>query len=98
MKVSIAIALPRRQEVIELDLPAGSTVADAVSAANVAQRYPEVEAAKWRTGIWSVERSGATVLREGDRVELYRELQADAKQMRRERVKVKRATRSRSGS
>ena len=85
MRVSVAIAWPERQEVIDLDLPEGSTVADAL--ARVQGVLPEARLAALRTGIWSRPCPPETRLREGDRVELYRPLIADAKAMRRARVR-----------
>jgi len=87
LRVSVVAALPDRQKVIELELPEGSTVADAIEAARIAERYPELAQAV--PGIWSKKRSRETKLRDGDRVELYRALVADAKQMRRARVRRK---------
>ena len=85
MRVSVAVAWPERQEVIEIDLPGGATVADAV--ALVQSMRPEAPLAALRTGIWSRPCPPQTRLREGDRVELYRPLVADAKEMRRARVR-----------
>jgi putative ubiquitin-RnfH superfamily antitoxin RatB of RatAB toxin-antitoxin module len=85
VRVSVAIAWPQRQEVLELELPQGSTVADAVARAEAL--LPGVALAGMATGIWSHACGGETRLREGDRVELYRPLVADAKQMRRARVR-----------
>ena len=96
MKVSVAVALARRQEVIELDLAEGSTVAEAIVAARVGERFPELVRERWKPGIWSKACPPETVLREGDRVELYRELTADAKQMRRARANVRTGPGSRS--
>ena len=87
LRVSIAAALPGRQEVIEVEVPDGSRVADAIAASGVLERFPELSGAA--TGIWSRPCDGDTPLREGDRVELYRPLVADAKQMRRARARVK---------
>jgi putative ubiquitin-RnfH superfamily antitoxin RatB of RatAB toxin-antitoxin module len=50
-----------------------------------------------RAGIWSRAAKLATVLRDGDRVELYRPLNADPKDMRRSRAAVRPSSRSRSG-
>ena len=97
MRVSVAVALPTRQEVVELDLEEGATVAGALAAARVAERYPEIALERCEVGIWSRACSRETVLREGDRVEIYRPLAADAKAMRRERAKLKPSRRSRSG-
>jgi len=88
LHVSVAAALPGRQEVMDLELPEGSTVADAISASRVLERYPELGAAQ--AGIWSRKCSVETRLRDGDRVELYRPLVADAKAMRRARARPKR--------
>lgn len=85
LRVSVAAALPDRQEVIELELPEGSRVADAIAASGVLERYPELRGAA--TGIWSRACAAEAVLREGDRVELYRELVTDPKQARRARAR-----------
>jgi uncharacterized protein len=91
LSVSVAVALPGRQEVIELRLDPGATVGDALAAANVRGLFPELngEAA---VGIWSRACRPDTQLRDGDRVELYRELKADAKAMRRARARIKPAS------
>ena len=87
LHVSVAAALPGGQEVFEVELPDGSRVADAIDASRVLERYPQLRGAQ--TGIWSRACAADTPLRDGDRVELYRPLVADAKQMRRARVRRK---------
>jgi uncharacterized protein len=88
LRVSVAAALPDRQEVIELEVPDGSTVGDAITAARLLESYPLLAGA--RAGIWSRPCTLETPLREGDRVELYRPLVANAKAMRRARARPKR--------
>jgi putative ubiquitin-RnfH superfamily antitoxin RatB of RatAB toxin-antitoxin module len=85
LRVSVAAALPGRQEVIEVDLPEGSRVADAIEASGILERFPELREAA--TGIWSKPCARDAILREGDRVELYRPLIADAKEARRSRAR-----------
>lgn len=97
MRVSVAVALPGRQEVIDLELPPGATVADAIAAARIAERFPGLDLSAMRLGIWSREAEARTRLRDADRVELYRALKADPKQQRRNRARARRASRSRSG-
>jgi len=97
MRVSVAVALPARQEVIEVEMPEGSDVAAALAAAGVATRFPELDLARCEVGIWSRPCARDQVLREGDRVEVYRPLAADAKAMRRERARLKPSKGSRSG-
>ena len=97
MRVAVAVALPGRQEVIEVEVAARATVADAIAAARLEARFPGVDFAAMRTGIWSRPADLHAVLRDGDRVELYRELKADPKDMRRSRAKARTSSRSRNG-
>ena len=97
IRVQVALALASRQEVIELEVPAGASAGDAIAAARLDPRFANLDIAALKVGIWSRVASLASVLREGDRVELYRELKADPKDMRRRRARLKPSTRSRSG-
>lgn len=98
MRVCVVLALAQRQEIVELELPDGATLADAVAASGFVARYPALGVARMPAGIWSRPRPPETPLRDGDRVELYRALQADAKAQRRARAGLRpSSTRSRSG-
>ena len=97
MRVTVALALPGAQEVFEVELPEGARVADAIEAAPLRSRFPDIDPASLDTGIWGARAGRDTVLREGDRVELYRPLEADPKEMRRARAKARTSPRSRNG-
>ena len=97
MRVSVAVALPGGQEVVDVEVAASATVADAIRAARLETRFPGVDFGAMRTGIWSRPAARDAALREGDRVELYRELKADPKDMRRRRAKARTSSRSRNG-
>jgi putative ubiquitin-RnfH superfamily antitoxin RatB of RatAB toxin-antitoxin module len=86
MKISVAVALRGRQEVIALDLEGEPSVAEAVAAARVPERFPEFDLASCRFALWGREVPAGRKLREGDRIELLRPLLADPKAARRERV------------
>lgn len=73
-------------EVVALRLPEGSTLADAVSASGLLQRHG-LDPAALRAGVWSRPFPADTVLRERDRVEIYRPLLVDPKEARRQRYK-----------
>lgn len=82
-RVQVVCAWPRRFECVELSLPEGATVADAIDASGLAL-----------DGITGYaihgERAGtATALHDGDRVELLRPLQVDPKEARRRRAAAK---------
>lgn len=97
IRVSVAVALPGRQEVFDLELPQGATVSDAIEAARLGDRLPELDLSGVAFGIWSRPCSAGTALREGDRVEVYRPLVADAKAERRKRARLNpSSTRSRN--
>ena len=97
IRVAVALAFCDRQEVVELQMPEGSTVADAITQARLGERFANLDVGKLQAGIWSRAASLASVLRDGDRVELYRALKADPKDARRLRARIKPSTRSRSG-
>ena len=97
IRVAVALAFPDRQDVIELQMREGATVAEAIARARLDERFASVDTSRLQAGIWSRAASLATVLRDGDRVELYRELKADPKEARRLRARLKPSPRSRSG-
>ena len=68
-----------------LTLPAGATVADALGASGLALRHPELVLDDLPIGVWGALCAPQTLLREADRVELYRGLTVDPKEARRRR-------------
>ena len=84
MRIEVVHALPHKQEAISLDLPPGSTVRDAVQASGLLQRLPQIESHS--VGVWGRQATAETRLRDRDRVEIYRPLIADPRQIRRERA------------
>lgn len=82
--VEVVYALPQKQERILLDLPPDSTVLDAVQASGLLQRLPQIELK--HVGVWGRPVSPETRLQDRDRVEIYRRLLADPKDVRRERA------------
>jgi uncharacterized protein len=94
MRVTVAVALEHAQEVIEVQLPAGASIADALAGAHVAKRWPGLETTS--VGIWGRLARLETRLSDGDRVEIYRPIRADAKAMRRARAGLRVPRRSRS--
>lgn len=96
MRVTVAFALRERQEVIEVELPEGATAAGALAASGLESRFPGVDFTVAPLGLWGRACGRETRLREGDRLEVYRQLEADAKAMRRARV-VRPSRRARSG-
>lgn len=87
MRVTVAYS-PAPREVLEwvLDLPEGATVREAVLASGWRAACPEA-AMPPDVGIWGRSCGPQQVLRDGDRVEIYRDLKVDPKVARRERFR-----------
>ncbi|MCY7317042.1 MAG: RnfH family protein [Rubrivivax sp.] len=77
---------PGHTDATAVQLPAGATVADALSASGLLQRYG-LDPGAVQVGIWSRLQTLQTTLRDRDRVEVYRPLQVDPKEARRQRYK-----------
>ena len=85
MKIVVAYAGPEGEAIVEVDLPAHATLADAVDRSGIVARLG-LRASALDYAIFSQRASLATPLREGDRVELLRPLRADPKDARRARA------------
>lgn len=88
MDIDIVVAYaPAARQVCELTLrlPAGATLAQALQASGLATRYPALDLAHAPVGIWGRKAAREQVLRNRDRVEIYRPLRVDPKVARRER-------------
>ena len=84
--IEVAYARPDRQELLTLRLPEGATLGQALEASGLLQKYPEIDLEKGKFGIFSRLSKPDTVLRARDRVEIYRPLLADPKEVRRQRA------------
>lgn len=89
--VEVVYATPAIQVLERVILHAGATVAQAIGASGLLARFPEIDLSRQALGIFGSRVSANAPLRDGDRVEIYRPLQADAKEMRRRRVRLARA-------
>ena len=69
-----------------LRVPAGTTIGQAIAISGVLQEAPEVDLSAMQVGIYARKKTLDTVLREHDRVEIYRPLIADPKKARRRKV------------
>jgi len=84
--VEVVYALPERQEIASLNLPAGSTAGQAIEASGLLAKFPEIDLSKNKLGIYAKLAKPDTALRDRDRVEIYRPLIADPKEVRKQRA------------
>ena len=86
LRIEVVYALPGMQHLVSLNLGVNATAREAVQRSGLSKKFPEIETDGCALGIYGVRITLDHVLRDGDRVEIYRPLQADPKQARRDRV------------
>lgn len=86
LSLEVVYALPKKQEIIAVKLPEGATARQAIEASGLLQRYPEIDLAKNKLGVFAKLTKPDSVLRDHDRVEIYRPLIADPKEVRKQRA------------
>lgn len=86
IQVEVAYASQNRQIVIVLELEGGVSVRDAIQEAGVLADFPEIDLATNKVGIFGKMVTLDTILHDADRVEIYRPLVCDPKELRRRRA------------
>lgn len=91
--VEVAYARPDVQVILPVEVAAGATVADALSQSRIGDRFPEIDLKTAKVGIFGKLTRMETILKPRDRVEIYRPLIADPKEVRRQRAAEGKPTR-----
>lgn len=87
INIEVSYALPQRCELVRLSLPVGATVAQAIEASGLVERYPDLDIdGRNKVGIFAKLTKLDVALRDLDRVEIYRPLIADPKAVRKKRA------------
>lgn len=84
--IEVVYALPQQQMLRQLSVPAGTTAGQAVALSGIGEGFPEINLAHNKLGIFGKLVKAEAVLRDRDRVEIYRPLLADPKEVRRQRA------------
>lgn len=84
--VEVAYARPDEQLILALEVAPGTTAREAVEQSGILERFPEIDLGKNKLGIFGRLVKADTELRPRDRVEIYRPLIADPKEIRRQRA------------
>lgn len=84
--VEVAYAKPEKQLILTLKVAPGTTAEQTIIASGILQKFPEIDLAANKVGIFGKMVKPDTELREKDRVEIYRPLIADPKEVRRQRA------------
>jgi putative ubiquitin-RnfH superfamily antitoxin RatB of RatAB toxin-antitoxin module len=96
--VEVAYALPDRQVILVVDVVPGATLEDAIRGSGILEQYPDIDLAVNKVGVFGKLGKLGDVLHAGDRVEIYRPLIADPKQVRRQRAAAGKVMKKGAGS
>ena len=83
ISVELVFAMPDKQVLRSVTLAEGSSVDDVIAMGNLLRDFPELALEDMQAGIWGRPVDRDHVVREGDRVELYRPLEMDPREARR---------------
>jgi putative ubiquitin-RnfH superfamily antitoxin RatB of RatAB toxin-antitoxin module len=86
LNVEVVYALPEKQYLRQVKLAQGSTVEQAIAASGLLELRSDIDLSKNKVGIFSRPVKLSDEVNEGDRVEIYRPLIADPKELRRQRA------------
>lgn len=87
IRVEVVYALPQAQKVLSLSVDEGASLRQAVEQSGLLREYPEIDlGGKNKVGIWSKLVKADASLRDHDRIEIYRPLIADPKEVRKQRA------------
>jgi putative ubiquitin-RnfH superfamily antitoxin RatB of RatAB toxin-antitoxin module len=84
--IEVVYALADRQTLIKRSVPEGTSVAEGIGASGILDKHPEIDLKVNKIGIFGKLTKPDVVLRDRDRIEIYRPLIADPKEVRRKRA------------
>ncbi|EEW12474.1 RnfH family protein [Vibrio mimicus] len=91
IQVEVVYALPHEQRVLKLVVEQSATVEEIIRTSGILQMYPEIDLAVNKVGIFSRNVKLDAKVRDKDRIEIYRPLLADPKEIRRKRAEQAKA-------
>lgn len=86
INVEVCYAQLEKQTLVSVKLPVGATLQQALEASGLLEKHPEIDLKKNKFGIWNKLSKVDAALRDKDRVEIYRPLIADPKEVRKQRA------------
>ena len=86
--IEVAYALPGSQVIVPVKVNAEMTIEEIIQHSGILDSYPEIDLGKNKVGVFGKLSKLSSTLREGDRIEIYRPLIADPKEVRRQRAEA----------
>jgi putative ubiquitin-RnfH superfamily antitoxin RatB of RatAB toxin-antitoxin module len=91
ISVEVVFGTPTEQKLIATEVPISCSVEEAIALSRISQFFPEIDLNQHKVGIWNRTCRLTDTLKDGDRVEIYRPLIADPKEIRRLRAEKAKA-------
>ncbi|MDH5612265.1 MAG: RnfH family protein [Gammaproteobacteria bacterium] len=92
INIEVAYAEPDKQLILPVNVDLGTTVGGAIVQSGIMMKFPDLDIENSKVGIFGKAVAMTTVLQDADRVEIYRPLIADPKEVRRKRAEEGKAT------
>ncbi|WP_100657058.1 RnfH family protein [Alteromonas flava] len=86
ISIEVVYALPEKQTLLPIEVAAGSTVQSAIEQSGILAMYADIDLNENKVGIWNRTVKLTETLTAGDRIEIYRPLIADPKEVRKRRA------------
>lgn len=86
INIEVVYALPDEQTLLKKAVPEGATVLEGIQASGLLEKFPALDVSAHKLGIFGKLTKPDTLLRDKDRIEIYRPLIADPKEVRRRRA------------
>jgi putative ubiquitin-RnfH superfamily antitoxin RatB of RatAB toxin-antitoxin module len=86
IKVELVYGLPQQQTLLSLEVPEGNTVEQVIANSKITDKYTDIDLTVNKVGIWNKTCKLQDAVKDGDRIEIYRPLIADPKEVRKRRA------------
>jgi len=86
IRAEVAYAAPDRQLIIPIEIPEGATLEQAIAQSRLQEQFPEIQLQTAKVGVFGKLSKRSAIVRAGDRIEIYRPLLADPKEVRKKRA------------
>jgi len=96
--VEVVYALPDRQVILEVEVAANASIAEVIAQSGILEQFPGIDLGTNKVGIFGKLGKLTDTLHAGDRVEIYRPLIADPKEVRKQRAAQGKAMKKGAGS
>ena len=86
LAIEVALAMPRKQRIVPLEVTPGTTCREAVAQSRIGDEFPDIDVLNAPLGVYGEVCEADAQVEEGDRVEIYRPLLLDPREQRRQRL------------